>query len=258
MKRRHDKRRGQELVRPTNVPDDANFDVRHQTWGVGALDGTKRVGPWSFYFQDGSLAGRVNYVAGTFDGLAEWFHRSGDLREQATYVAGKVHGKHVWQRTKKGKMPDCPWFDKLGKDTWRYEVARVHGDGQARYFTLYGQEGVESQVPVAEDGRSIDLGAHMERLRPQTVLMLVEECFADDDDEVVTSGSVTRLVQRLDTPKGRYVYTGKEMDGLYRIQFCYDSSREPDEYFVESAELSRAFTLAADYVLTALARVGVP
>jgi hypothetical protein len=240
-------------VRPEGIPEDATYDPKHQTWGSGALEGGKRTGTWTFHFSDGTLAGRAGYANGLLEGPGEWFHRSGDLRERVSYVAGKVHGKQVYQRTKKGKATELPWFEKLGKDTWRYEVARAHGDGEARHFTFYGQSGVEEQVPADAEGRSIDLGAHIDKLEPQTVLMLVEECFFDDDEQEVHSGSVARLARGANTAKGRYVYLGKEMDELVRLRFVYDDGSDPDEFFVDTTELSRAFTLAADYYLTALA-----
>ncbi len=238
-------------LRPQGIAEDATYDARHGTWCAGTVDAGKRAGPWIFHFSDGTLAGRATYEKGLLEGPAEWFHRSGDLRERATYVAGKVHGKQVWQRTKKGKAPELPWFDKLGKDTWRYEVARAHGDGEARHFTFYGKSGVEQQVPTTPEGRSIELGHHMDKLEPQTVLMLVEECFIDDDEQEVHAGSVARLARGASTAKGRYVYVGKEMDDLYRLRFVYSDGSDPDDFFVDPTELSRAFTLAADYFLTA-------
>ena len=220
------------------------------------LENGKRVGPWTFTYTDGTLAGRGSYVNGAFDGSVEWFHRSGDLRERATYVAGTLHGKQIWQRTKKGKTPGFEWFDKLGKDTWRYEVARANGDGEARFFTFYGKSGVLEQVPATPEGRSIDLGAHMDKLEPQTVLMLVEECFIDDAEEEVHAGSVARLARGAQTAKGRYIYVGMEVEDVFRLRFAYDDGSDSEEFFVDASELSRAFTLAADYFLTARTAVG--
>jgi hypothetical protein len=239
--------------RPEGIPEDATYDARRETWCSGPLEAGKRSGPWVFTYSDGTLAGRASYQNGVLEGPAEWFHRSGDLRERVTYAAGKVHGKQVWQRTKKGKTPGFEWFDKLGSNVWRYEVARAHGAGEARYFTLYGKPGMDEQVPTTPEGRSIELGEHMEKLEPQTVLMLVEECFIDDDEEEVHAGSLARLARGVSTAKGRYIYVGKEMDDLYRLRFAYDDGSDPDEFFVDPTELSRAFTLAADYFLTARA-----
>jgi len=240
-------------VRPDVVADGATYDPKHQTWGTGDLTAGKRSGEWTFHYSDGTLAGRARYENGLLHGPGEWFHRSGDLRERATYVAGKVHGKQVFQRTKKGKASELPWFEKLGADTWRYEVARAHGDGEARHFTFYGKSGVDEQIPTDAEGRSIGLGDHLEKLQPQTVLMLVEECFIDDEDQEVHAGSVARLARGANTAKGRYVYVGMEMDDLARLRFAYDDGSDADDFFVDAAELSRAFTLAADYYLTALA-----
>lgn len=253
VRRKHARSEKGPPVRPEGIPEEATYDARYQTWCSGPLESGKRVGAWTFHYSDGTLAGRATYENGLFEGPSEWFHRSGDLRERVTYVAGKVHGKQVWQRTKKGKTPGFEWFDKLGKDTWRYEVARAHGDGEARYFTFYGKSGVDEQVPTTPEGRSIDLGEHMDKLEPQTVLMLVEECFIDDDEQEVHAGSLARLARGANTAKGRYEYVGKEMDELFRVRFAYDDGSDPDEFFVDTAELSRAFTLAADYFLTARA-----
>ena len=241
--------------RPESVPEDAFWDAKHETWCSGAMESVKRVGPWIFTYPDGTTGGRGSYVNGAFDGAVEWFHRSGDLRERATYVAGTLHGKQVWQRTKKGKSPGMEWFDKLGKDTWRYEVARAHGDGEARFFTFYGKAGVNEQVPATPEGRSIALGEHMDKLEPETVLMLVEECFIDDADEEIHAGSVARLSRGAQAARGRYIYGGMEVEDVYRLRFVYDDGSDPEEFFVDSSELSRAFTLAADYCFTARARL---
>jgi hypothetical protein len=240
--------------RPDVVADGATYDPKHQTWASGDLASGKRTGAWTFHYGDGTLAGRATYVDGQLDGVAEWFHRSGDLRERATYVRGQVHGKQIWQRTKKGKTSELPWFEKLGKGTWRYEVGRAHGEGEARHFTLYGASGVDAQVPTDADGRSIELGEHLDKLEPQTVLMLVEECFFDEDEEERTAGSVARLARGATTRKGRWVYLGRETEDVVRLRFVPDDGAEPEETFVDASELSRAFTLAADYHLTALAR----
>ncbi len=240
-------------MHPETVPDDAVWDPRHGTWCAGALENGKRVGPWTFTYSSGTVAGRATYANGVFEGPVEWFHQSGDLRERATYVAGTLHGKQIWQRTKKGKTPGFEWFDKLGKDTWRYEVARANADGEARFFTFYGKSGVEEQVPTTADGRSIDLGEHMDKLEPETVLMLVEECFIDDAEEEVHAGSLARLARGASTAKGRYIYGGMELEDVFRIRFVYDDGSDPEEFFVDASELSRAFTLSADYFFTARA-----
>ena len=240
-------------IRPEVVADGAVYDPKHQTWGDGLLVDRKRSGPWTFHYSDGTLAGNAIYEKGLLEGSAEWFHRSGDLRERVSYVGGKVHGKQVFQRTKKGKASELPWFEKLGKDIWRYEVARAHGDGEARHFTFYNRSGVDEQVPTDADGRSIGLGDHLAKVEPQTILMLVEECFIDDEDQEVHAGSVSRLARGASTAKGRYIYVGMEMDDLARLRFAYDDGSDPDDFFVDVNELSRAFTLAADYYLTSLA-----
>ena len=91
-------------------------------------------------------------------GPAEWFHKNDchDLRERSTYVAGKLHGKRVWQRTPKGKTPGFEWFDKLGENTWRYEVPHFNGTSQPRHATRYGKTGMESRCRRTRKGaRSI-------------------------------------------------------------------------------------------------------
>jgi hypothetical protein len=248
--------------RPDVVPDAARWDAHGQTWSVGERtpDG-KRTGRWTFYFADGAIAGYASYVDGVREGIAEWFHpnKSGDLRERITYVGGKMHGKRVWQRTQKGKTPGFEWFDKLGESTWRYEVAVINGTTQARHFTCYGKAGIEQQVPTTPEGRSIALGDHMAKLEPSTVLMLVEESFVDGDDNEVTSGSLARIARGAKAARGRWIYEGREpqSDDIYRIRFVSDDAREADgtprseEHFIDAAELSRAFTLSADYLVTA-------
>lgn len=246
--------------RPDVVPDAARWDAHEETWSAGERTAEgKRAGVWTFYFADGGVAGHATYVNGVREGIAEWFHanKSGDLRERITYVAGKMHGKRVWQRTRKGKTTGFDWFAKLGEDTWRYEVAVINGTTQQRHFTCYGKAGIEEQVPSTLEGRSIELGDHMDKLEPQTVLMLVEECFIDGDDEEVDAGSLARIARGAKTARGRWIYLGREAEDVYRLRFVSDDAREADgtptseEHFVDGAELSRAFTLSADYLVTA-------
>ncbi len=246
--------------RPDVVPDAARWDAHEETWSAGerTREG-KRTGVWTFYFADGAVAGHATYVNGVRDGIAEWFHanKSGDLRERITYVVGKIHGTRVWQRTRKGKTTGFEWFDKLGENTWRYEVAVINGTTQSRHITCYGKSGIEAQVPKGPDGRSIDLGAHMEKLEPQSVLMLVEESFIDGDEAEVDAGSLARIARGAKTARGRWIYVGREADDLYRLRFVSDDVHEADrtprseEHFIDGAELSRAFTLSADYLVTA-------
>jgi len=238
--------------RPDDVPDGARWNAHEETWGSGWSEDGKRTGLWTLYFAEGGVAGHVNYVEGVRDGVAEWFHRSGDLRERSIYVAGKLHGKRVWQRTKKGKMPELPWFEKLGENTWRYEVPHFNGTGQPRFATLYGRAGVEEQVPTTPEGRSIELGAHMAKLEPQTILMLIEDSFIDTDDNEVDFGSHARIARGEKTARGRYVYVASEPAAdVHHVLFRYDDAPLPAELFIDGSELSRAFTLAADYYLTA-------
>lgn len=251
-KRKPERGKGEPPGRPDDVPDDARWNAHEETWASGWIEDGKRVGLFTFYFAEGGIAGRATYVSGVREGTAEWFHRSGDLREKSTYLAGKLHGKRVWQRTKKGKMPDLPWFDKLGESTWRYEVPHFNGTGQPRFVTLYGRAGVDAQVPTTPEGRSIDLAAHIALLEPQTILMLIEDSFIDTDDSEIDAGSLARIARGEKTARGRYVYMGTEPTAdVHHLLFRYDDAPLPMEIFVDGSELSRAFTLAADYYLTA-------
>lgn len=239
--------------RPDDVPDAARWNAHEETWGSGWSEDGKRVGPWIFYFAEGGVAGRATYVDGVRDGVVEWFHKnkSGDLRERSLYVGGKIHGKRAWQRTRKGKTPGFEWFDKLGEGTWRYEVAHFNGTSQPRYVTCYGKAGVDEQVPATPEGRSIRLGDHMDKIEPGTVLMLLEETFIDGEEREVHDGSLARIARGAKTPRGRYIYMGRESEDVFRVQFAYDDAAVAAEYFVDANELTRAFTLAADYYLTA-------
>jgi hypothetical protein len=252
-KRKPARERGLPPERPDDVPDAARWNAHEETWGEGWIEGGKRTGTWTFYFAEGGVAGRATYVDGVRDGVAVWHHKnkSGDLREQSTYAAGKLHGKRVWQRSRKGKTPGFEWFDKLGDDTWRYEVPHFNGTAQPRWAAFYGKLGVEEQVPTTPEGRSVALGDHMDKLAPQAVLMLVEEFFVDVEDRQVEDGSLARIARGAKTPRGRYVYAGREGDDLFRVQFVYDDTPVAAEYIVDGGELSRAFTLAADYYFTA-------
>lgn len=245
--------RGEAPERPDDVPDAARWNAHEETWGEGWKEEGKRVGTWTFWFAEGGVAGRASYVDGVREGVAEWFHKnkSGDLRERTTYVGGKLHGKRVWQRSRKGKTPGFEWFEKLGDDTWRYEVPHFNGTGQPRWATHYGKLGMEEQVPFDDAGRSVALGDHMEKLAPQTVLILLEETFIDSEEREVHDGSLARIARGAKCPRGRYVYMGREGEDLFRLQFVYDDTPVAAEYVVDAVELSRAFTLAADYYLTA-------
>jgi hypothetical protein len=112
---------------------------------------------------------------------------------------------------------------------------------------------VDAQVPTTADGRSIALGDHMDKLEPSTVLMLVEESFVDGDENEVTEGSLARIARGAKAARGRWIYDGREphSEDVYRIRFVSDDAREAEEHFIDGAELSRAFTLSADYLVTA-------
>lgn len=239
--------------RPDQVADGAIWNAHEETWGSGDLADGKRTGVWTFHFADGALAGTAHYKDGVRDGAAEWFHKNDrhDLRERSTYVAGKLHGKRVWQRTLKGKTPGFEWFDKLGDGTWRYEVPFFNGTSQPRHATRYGKSGMDAQVPADEHGRSIGLGDHMDRLEPETALMLVEEGFVDCEDHEVSAGSLALIAQGLKTERGLYTYVGREGDDMFRLRFHSDDTGRDEELLVDASELSRAFTLAADYYLAA-------
>ncbi len=238
--------------RPDDVPDAARWNAHEEMWAAGWSENGKRTGPWTFYFADGGVAGHANYVGGLRDGVAVWFHRnkSADLREQSTYVGGKFHGKRIWQRSRKGKTPGFEWFDKLGAGTWRYEVPHWSGAGQPRWAAFYGKLGTEAQVPCTAEGRSVELGEHLEKLEPQTVLILVEESFIDCEEREVHDGSLARIGRGAKTIRGRYLYMGRTAEDVYELHFMYDDTQGASltaEYMVDANELSRAFTLAVDY-----------
>jgi hypothetical protein len=239
--------------RPDQVADGAIWNAHEETWGSGDLANGKRTGLWTFHFADGALAGTASYNEGVREGAAEWFHKNDrhDLRERSTYVAGKIHGKRVWQRTLKGKTPGFEWFDKLGESTWRYEVPHFNGTSQPRHATRYGKLGMESQVPASAEGRSENLGEHMDKLEPETALMLVEECFVDIEDHEVNAGSLALIAQGLKTARGVWTYQGREGEEMYRLRFHSDDTGKSEDFLVDASEISRAFTLAADYYLTA-------
>jgi hypothetical protein len=244
---------GEAPPRPDDVPDAARWNAHEETWGDGMLHEGKRVGEWTFYFEDGGVAGRVHFAEGVRHGQAMWFHhnKNADLRELSTYVSGKFHGKRVWQRTRKGKTPGFSWFDDLGEETWRYEVPHAAGKAHPRWATRYALAGVSEQVPMTAEGRSIGLGDHMDKLASETSLMLVEEMFLDAHDHEVSDGSLARIARGAKVTRGRYVYAGHEAEDVFRLHFIFDDADAASELFVSAAELSRAFTLAADYYLTA-------
>ena len=70
-------------------------------------------------------------------------------------------------------------------------------------------------------------------------------------DHEVSAGSLALIARGLKTPRGRWVYVGREGDDMFHVRFHSDDDGAAEELFIDSSELSRAFTLAADYYLTA-------
>ena len=81
--------------------------------------------------------------------------------------------------------------------------------------------------------------------------MLVEECFIDCEVHEVSAGSLALIARGLKTARGRWVYVGREGDDMFRLRFDSDDDGKAEEVFADGTELSRAFTLSADYYLTA-------
>jgi hypothetical protein len=91
----------------------------------------------------------------------------------------------------------------------------------------------------------------MDKLEPETVLMLVEETFIDSEDREVHAGSLARIARGAKVARGRYLYVGSESADVYHLRFMSDDNvNVSEEIFVDANELTRAFTLAADYYLT--------
>jgi antitoxin component YwqK of YwqJK toxin-antitoxin module len=49
-------------------------------------------GPWEYYFSNGNLYSKGDYVNGNRHGLWEYYWSNGDLSSKGNYVAGKQHG----------------------------------------------------------------------------------------------------------------------------------------------------------------------
>jgi hypothetical protein len=200
--------------------------------------------------------GSVDHDAkGERHGAHRWLHPNGELSQEGIYEHGVLAGKVSWVRPT-GKLPkSSAWFDQLGKATCRYEVPHVDGVADRRHFTFYNAAGRDAQIAAGPDGRSINLGQQMHKVQPETVLFLVEDDFElHGDDRMVHAASIPQLERGTDVARGRYIYVGSPCDGVYMLRFKYDDG-DHENWYVETEELDRAFTLAADYFDTARARL---
>jgi hypothetical protein len=229
------------------VPEDAVWDASEGDgeWIVGPMVKGKRHGAFTYYYRDGALSGHVGFAKGERHGTAEWFSPKGDLWEVDWYEDGELHGKQVWLRVAKGETRDL--WSNLPQKAWRMEMLYVRGEGKSRYFTLYSKAARNEPVAVDKRGRSIALGEQMDKILPGSVLLLVEKSFDGEEAHEVHAGS---LAKGSKGARGRYVFVGEVAKGIYQLTFKYDDDeKKPEQFFVPAEEISRAFTLAADYAL---------
>lgn len=206
-------------------------------WMTGKRDKTKkRVGPWKFQYRDGTLAGVCTYdKRGLRKGEADWYDVKGALCEHDIYVDGKQHGPQVFIRTSKPPPPLAPMWRALPKPCMRLDMPYVEGRGVHTLFTLYNTKGAKDPIPHVK-GKSVDLGAQLDKLVWGSVLALVAK-------DYVESGESGRLRAR----PGRFVLGSTHVNNtVAEMQFIPDDGEEPETRYVQADELTRAFTLAAD------------
>ena len=128
-------------------------------------------------------------------------------------------------------------------------MAYVNGDPVQYLVTLYNERGAFDPVPCDDKGRSISLGGHLRKLEPGTVFYMVAEEVRTLDGGVIprTDGN------------HRVIFSGSHPEGEWGITVSPIDTVDPATltlHPVSRDEISRAFTLAADYWLTADALKG--
>jgi len=74
----------------------------------------ERHGSWEYYYDDGQLLSKGNYVAGKQHGSWEYYYDDGQLLSKGNYVAGKEHGS--WEvYYDNGKLRSKGFYDQGNK-----------------------------------------------------------------------------------------------------------------------------------------------
>lgn len=67
-----------------------------QKTGEGRFEHDRQQGPWSYWYEDGTLAMQLEYRAGQFHGPSRSWHANGRESERGTYLDGQESG--LWLR----------------------------------------------------------------------------------------------------------------------------------------------------------------
>lgn len=223
--------------RPDALPDSAVFDAEDNEWTLGQRDASgRKIGHWTWWRPDGVKISEASYDDdGRLHGRFERWHESGEPSQWATYVHGKVHGVQVWTRPTTGPA-DKALPPNLPDRVIRMDVPYVQGVAQPMYFTFFLEAGRRG-VPVDDRGRCLDLAAQLGVFDLDTVLLPVVTRYETVEGQPI----------EVDPTGGRWIYKGHDTAG---VSIRHQIGTTERDHVISHAELSRAFTLAADYFLT--------
>jgi hypothetical protein len=220
--------------RPAGLPAAAVFNDADQEWELGERRGALQVGAWIWWRPDGTLLSDAEFDAdGALHGIARRYHPSGELALEAPYHHGALHGRQIMTRPLEGTSPENPALLEL-EGVYRMDSLNVDGEPQG-IATFYDKAGLASPVPAGADGRSIDLGSHLGKLRPSTALVMVTPFF-----HTMTGRLPSSMVSML-----HYICLAMVGSTHHRLQVVNDLG-EKTITIAEESEISRALSLAVD------------
>jgi antitoxin component YwqK of YwqJK toxin-antitoxin module len=87
------------------------------------------------YWGDGQLRSEATYVGGMLHGTVKWWWKSGELRSERPYVGGVLHGVAKWWYRDGQLELEVPYVGgkSHGMEKW------WHPNGDIRWFRLYNQ-----------------------------------------------------------------------------------------------------------------------
>lgn len=155
-------------------PDDAVWNEADGEWELGPRRGVRRVGQWSWWRADSSLACVSSFDDdGQLHGVARRYHPNGELSLLAPYEHGKLHGKQIATRPSAGDSPEMRELLEM-EGVFRVETFHEAGVTKEGVVTFYGREGLEDPIACDEEGLPrAPLAASLGKLRPGTALELV-------------------------------------------------------------------------------------
>lgn len=220
--------------RPPDLPAAAVFNDADGEWELGERRGEQQVGPWTWWRPDGSLLAVAEFDdGGKLHGVARRYHPSGELALEAPYHHGVLHGRQIMTRPLEGTSPENAALVEL-EGVYRMDSLNVDGQPQG-IATFYDKQGLASPVPAGPDGRSIDLGAHLGKLRPSTAMVMVTPFF-----HTMTGRLPSSMVSMI-----HYICLAIVGSTHHRLQVV-DDVGEKAITIAEESEISRALSLAVD------------